>query len=68
MRLRADFGKIAAVTPDQYVWVPSPVAGVERMMLDRVGNEDTGTAEAGKSWCWKASLKTSTGVIRPEAT
>lgn len=39
MRLRADFGKRAVVTPDQYVWVPSPVAGVERMMLDRVGDE-----------------------------
>ena len=39
MRLRADFGKRAVVTPDQYEWVSSPVAGVERMMLDRVGDE-----------------------------
>ena len=39
MRLRADFGQRAVVTPDQYEWVPSPVAGVERMMLDRVGDE-----------------------------
>ena len=39
MRLRADFGRRAAVTPDQYEWVPSPAPGVERMMLDRVGDE-----------------------------
>jgi len=39
MLLRADFGQRVVVTPDQYEWVPSPVAGVERMMLDRVGDE-----------------------------
>jgi anti-sigma factor ChrR (cupin superfamily) len=39
VRLRADFGKRAVVTPDQYEWVPSPMAGVERMMLDRIGDE-----------------------------
>jgi anti-sigma factor ChrR (cupin superfamily) len=39
MHLRADFGQRAAVTPDQYKWVPSPAPGVERMMLDRVGDE-----------------------------
>lgn len=39
MRLRADFGQRATVTPDQYEWVPSPAPGVERMMLDRVGGE-----------------------------
>lgn len=39
MLLRADFGRRVVVTPDQYEWVPSPVAGVERMMLDRVGDE-----------------------------
>ena len=39
MRLRADFGQRAVVTPDQYEWVPSPAPGVERMMLDRVREE-----------------------------
>ena len=39
MRLRADFGQRAVVTPDQYEWVPSPAPGVERMMLDRIGEE-----------------------------
>ena len=39
MRLRADFGQRAVVTPDQYEWVSSPAPGVERMMLDRVGGE-----------------------------
>ena len=39
MRLRADFGERAAVTPDEYEWVPSPAKGVDRMMLDRIGGE-----------------------------
>lgn len=39
MLLRADFGQRVVVTPEQYEWVPSPVAGVERIMLDRVGDE-----------------------------
>ena len=39
MRLRADFSQRAAVLPDEYEWVPSPAPGVERMMLDRVGEE-----------------------------
>jgi anti-sigma factor ChrR (cupin superfamily) len=39
MRLRANFGERATVTPAQYEWVPSPAPGVERMMLDRVGGE-----------------------------
>lgn len=39
MRLNADFSHFACVTPDQYQWVDSPSAGVERMMLDRIGDE-----------------------------
>ena len=39
MRLRADFNQRVTVTPEQYEWVPSPAPGVERMMLDRVGEE-----------------------------
>ena len=39
MRLRADFAKREVVMPSDYEWVPSPVAGVERMMLDRIGDE-----------------------------
>lgn len=39
MRLHADFQTRVAITPDQYRWVASPTAGVERMMLDRVGEE-----------------------------
>ena len=39
MRLNADFSHFACVTPEQYRWVASPSAGVERMMLDRIGDE-----------------------------
>lgn len=39
MHLRADFDKRAVVYPTDYQWVSSPMPGVERMMLDRVGEE-----------------------------
>ena len=39
MLLHADFTHRAIVTPDQQQWVASPQAGVERVMLDRVGEE-----------------------------
>lgn len=39
MLIHADFSRRAIVTPDQHQWVPSPMAGVERVMLDRVGEE-----------------------------
>ena len=39
MRLNADFSKPVVIRPDDYEWVASPMPGVERMMLDRVGEE-----------------------------
>lgn len=39
MHINADFSCPATVTPNQYQWVSSPMAGVERVMLDRVGEE-----------------------------
>jgi anti-sigma factor ChrR (cupin superfamily) len=39
VRLNADFSRRVVVTPDNYRWSPSPAAGVERMMLDRIGDE-----------------------------
>lgn len=39
MRLNADFSQPVVVRPEDYRWVDSPVAGVERMMLDRIGDE-----------------------------
>lgn len=39
MQINADFSLPAVVTPGAYQWVPSPQAGVERVMLDRVGGE-----------------------------
>lgn len=39
MKLNANFSQRAVVLPEHYEWVPSPMAGVDRMMLDRVGEE-----------------------------
>jgi anti-sigma factor ChrR (cupin superfamily) len=39
MLVNADFSQRAIVTPQQYEWVASPEAGVERVMLDRLGAE-----------------------------
>lgn len=38
-RLRADFSKRAVVRPGEEDWVPSPMPGVERQRLDRIGDE-----------------------------
>ncbi|WP_429951866.1 cupin domain-containing protein [Comamonas sediminis] len=39
MLINADFSLRATVTPTDYRWVASPQPGVERVMLDRVGEE-----------------------------
>ncbi len=39
MELNADFSKRAAVHAARLPWVPSPMAGVDRRMLDRIGDE-----------------------------
>ena len=39
MRIRADFARREVVRPEDYNWVPSPASGVDRMMLDRIGEE-----------------------------
>ena len=39
MRLNADFSKRVVIRPEDYNWVDSPQPGVERMMLDRIGDE-----------------------------
>lgn len=39
MRINADFTKRAAVHFEDTPWVPSPAPGVERKMLDRIGDE-----------------------------
>ena len=39
MRINADFSQRVVVRPDDYEWVDSPMPGVERMMLDRIGDE-----------------------------
>lgn len=39
MRVNADFNTPVVIRPEDYEWVPSPMPGVERMMLDRMGAE-----------------------------
>ena len=39
MRINADFSEAVVVRPGDYRWVDSPMPGVERMMLDRIGDE-----------------------------
>jgi ChrR Cupin-like domain len=39
MELNADFSQRVAIHAARQPWVPSPMAGVERRMLDRIGDE-----------------------------
>lgn len=39
MRINADYAQRVVETPDSAQWRPSPAAGIERRMLDRVGDE-----------------------------
>ena len=39
MRINADFSQPVVIRPHDYRWVGSPMPGVERMMLDRIGEE-----------------------------
>src|SRR6478735_1617273 len=39
MQLNADFSQRVAVPGAELAWTPSPIAGVERRMLDRIGGE-----------------------------
>ena len=39
MRLRDDFSRHEVVRPGEEAWRPSPTPGVERIMLDRIGEE-----------------------------
>jgi anti-sigma factor ChrR (cupin superfamily) len=37
--INSDFAQRIVIRPDDYHWVASPMVGVERMMLDRIGDE-----------------------------
>ena len=39
MEINADFSKRVAVHAARLPWIPSPIKGVERRMLDRIGDE-----------------------------
>ena len=38
-RYNAVFDESVVIRPEEYQWLTSPMPGVERMMLDRVGGE-----------------------------
>ena len=38
-KIHADFDKRVVIRPEDYLWVDSPMKGVQRMMLDRIGDE-----------------------------
>ena len=39
MQINSDFSSTALVHAEQLAWTPSPMAGVDRRMLDRIGGE-----------------------------
>lgn len=39
LRINDDFSQRVVIRPEDYKFVPSPMPGVERMMLDRIGGE-----------------------------
>jgi anti-sigma factor ChrR (cupin superfamily) len=39
MHIRSDFSERVVVRPEDYQWAHSPAGGVDRMMLDRIGEE-----------------------------
>ena len=39
MQINSDFSSTALVHTEQLAWTPSPMAGVDRRMLDRIGGE-----------------------------
>lgn len=39
MKINADFSERVVINTNDMVWVPSPMAGVDRKMLDRIGEE-----------------------------
>ncbi len=39
MRINADFSERVVIRPGDTDWVPSPMPGVDRLMLDRIGDE-----------------------------
>jgi anti-sigma factor ChrR (cupin superfamily) len=41
-RVNADFSQRVVVATDELLWIPSPQAGVERRMLDRIGGAGGG--------------------------
>jgi anti-sigma factor ChrR (cupin superfamily) len=48
MELNADFAQRVVVHGSQLKWTPSPLAGVERRMLDRIGDEVARATSIGR--------------------
>lgn len=49
MEIRSDFSKREVVLPGEQPWTPSPLAGVERQMLDRSVIDETGNEEIARA-------------------
>ena len=65
MNIRADLNKTAHLLVEDHEWVASPLPGVERVMLDRVGDEvavaTSIVRDAPGSYrlgCWRALANT----------
>jgi anti-sigma factor ChrR (cupin superfamily) len=39
VNINADFGERVVVHANQMPWIPSPIAGIDRRMLDRIGDD-----------------------------
>ncbi len=49
MEIRADFSERAVVLPGEQAWTPSPMAGVERQLLDRCIVDEGGSHEVARA-------------------
>ncbi len=61
-KLRADFDERYVVEPSEYEWVDSPMPGVERMMLDRIGDEVARAVELAEILPFTATLLRASSV------
>jgi anti-sigma factor ChrR (cupin superfamily) len=64
MELNADFSQRVAVHAANLPWIPSPMAGVERRMLDRIGDEVARATSIVRYARTATSLRTRTAAAK----